>query len=1265
MVNAQGDPFAPFVPRLVRSWPADRGHQRRDGTLVFVDISGFTALSERLARKGRVGAEEVAAALSVTFTELLTIADRLGGDLLKFGGDALLMLFTGDGHAVRATHAAAEMRTALSAVGRVSTPSGTVRLRMSVGVHSGPLDFFLVGSAHRELIVTGPGATTTVGMEGTAEAGEILLSRATADLIGARHLGAPKGAGFLLRRMPPHQEWIPDPETAISSAEAFVPVGLRPFVGSVAGEGEHRLMTVAFVKFTDTDTVLAAEGPDGLHRRLDALTRLVQEAAVDTEVTFLASDIDGNGGKIILTAGAPVTTGTDEERMLRTVRRIADEGTMLPLKIGVNRGPAFSGDVGAAFRRTYTVIGDAVNLAARVMTRAEPGAVLATADVLDRSATLFEVTELEPFMVKGKSAPVRAWRVGGMSGQRHRVDRARLPLFGREEELTPIAQAVSREDPTGLVDIVGPAGIGKSRLVREAQQRSADAVDWHFSACEQYEMSTPYFPFRRLLWSVLGVDAAAGESTTVAELRQRAKAAAPDLVPWLPLLGTVMNVPVPDTPQTSQLDPKFRIVKLHEAVHTLVATTAFRNRFVLLIEDAQWMDDASRDLVMYLANAAIGTPWLVMVARRPDSDEPSTSGHLDIRLGPLGTQAARELARHAVEGRPLLDHQIDAIVQRAAGNPLFLLELVAAAESGATDLPDSIDALVLSRIDRLDPDLRRVLRYSAAAGTTFDPDIVTEAIGDELPAVAEARTWQALGEFLVRRKSGQLRFRQAMFRDVAYEGLPYRTRRFLHERFGETLERRAGEDAEDQAPLLALHFFRAEAYDRAWRYSVVAGDRAAAQYANNEAGEFYTQALAAARRLPGLAAEETFRVAEELGRVCTLAGTLARADTALDQARRLAPGEVQLARICNQKGVVRRHMGKYPQALRWLTRGRKLLAGRDEDEARRVRAALAVGYAGIRFRQGRYRDCIAWCERALPDAEAAGDRPTLAHAYFLLDYAYDSLNELEEHGTYWKDALAIYEELDDHVGQANVLNNQGVKAYFKGDWRRAVEFYRRSEKARERAGDVIGAATALNNIAEILVAQGDLEGAADMLNQARTTFQATNYQLGELWTAANLGRVASLQGKHEDAMEALHSGLRDLEEMNAEAFVVETGLRIAEAHLLAGDPDAALSQSEAMLTRTASRPGSAVLRSGLHRARGYARLMQRDAHDAHTEFTAALSLARAADAQYEVALTLQALGRWADFVGAGDADDYATAAQEIFDLLDVEATPELPLPATR
>ncbi|MFO7548816.1 MAG: adenylate/guanylate cyclase domain-containing protein, partial [Acidimicrobiia bacterium] len=501
-----------FVPRVSAEWDLDvpgARWRRIDGTLCFVDISGFTNLSEKLARRGRVGAEELTDVLDRVFGNMLRLAYNRGGSLLKFGGDALLLMFEGDDHPVQGASAAVEMRAALRQATEIPTSVGVIRLKMSVGLHTGMIDLFLVGDSHRELVVTGATATTTTEMESAADAGEILVSPDLASRLPRGAAGALKGPGVLLRwRRAPAEPVGPLFRRPVRPdvLAGCVPTVLRSHLDHGVAEPEHRVATVGFIKFKGVDAAMAAGGHDLVASGLEELITAVQ-AAVDPEgVTFLATDIDADGGKAILTTGVPGSQEDDEGRMLRAVRRIADAATSFPLKIGVNRGHVFAGEIGTEFRSTYTVMGDTVNLAARLMAAAPPGAVYAAPGVLDRSRTLFATEALEPFHVKGKAEPVQAYAVGAETGSRTTPTHRELPFTGRDDELATLRKAIDALDggTGGAITVTGDTGFGKSRLVVESLTGSP--IPTLTVRAEPYGATNPYWAFRDPLRSLLGIE---------------------------------------------------------------------------------------------------------------------------------------------------------------------------------------------------------------------------------------------------------------------------------------------------------------------------------------------------------------------------------------------------------------------------------------------------------------------------------------------------------------------------------------------------------------------------------------------------------------------------------------------------------------------------------------------------------------------------------------------------------------------------------------
>ncbi|HJS26949.1 MAG TPA: adenylate/guanylate cyclase domain-containing protein, partial [Actinomycetota bacterium] len=1090
--------LGPYVPRIVIRWMAEQPHvtfRTAEGSMLFVDISGFTKMSERLARHGKVGAEEVTDVLGAIFARLLAVAYGEDGSLLKFGGDALLLWFSGENHAARAAWSAHNMRATLRSIGRLETTAGKVVLRMSSGMHSGSFHFFLVGNSHRELIVTGPAASRTVEMEGTATAGEILLSRDTASALPAKVLGQPKGDGVLLRSGPSGLSVDRDQkEVPLSGIDitACIPVALREHLRSGEIDPEHRNATVAFVHFDGVDGMLAEHGADVVAAGLGELVGVVQQHAEHNGVTFLGTDIDHDGGKVILVAGAPSALGDDEGRMLLTLRAIVDAGTTVPVRIGVNRGHVFAGDVGPAYRRTYTVIGDAVNLAARVMSMAVPGQILSTEPVLDGSSIAFNAVALEPFMVKGKRDPVHASMVGHSTGSKREPVVREFPLVGRESEMEAFREALLdlRAGRGSIVEVVGNAGMGKTRLLSEFRSEAPD-LSQLLAGCELYESSVPYLPFRRLFRLLLGSADGEEPGELARRLRDDVASRAPDLLPWLPLLAIVADVEVPSTREVDDLDGEFRRSKLEEITIDYLSRVVSLPTLVM-IEDAHWMDEASSDLLRAIALRIAELPWLICVSRRDEETGfvlPDAPRCRSFPLTPLTPEALGELIAAATEEAPFLPHEVDELSGRSGGNPLFVQELVTAARSAGSveGLPDSVQDMVTAEIDRLSAVDRTVLRYASVLGVSFEEALLRSLFDGE--DRVDDGTWPRLMQFVDDEGGGRYRFRHALMRDAAYEGLPYRRRRELHARVGNAILATSGGDHADHAELLSLHFFLAGEDDRAQWYSEVAANRAEAAFANVEASRFFRRAIDAGRRV-GCMPAEIARLTERLGDTLERAGLYEDAAKAYADSRRSDGADaIAESRLMLKQAKLSDKAGKPTSSLRWLTRALRLVEAESAGAAAEQRARLSAQYSSVRAGQGRGKDAIRWAERAITEAEEVGELDALANAHYMIGWTRVNQGELGQ-SDHFERALEIFEELGDVLRQSDVLNYYGAMAYWEGRWSDAVDLYERGRERAERAGDAVGAAIASVNIAEVLSDQGRLDEAETPARDALRVFRA-------------------------------------------------------------------------------------------------------------------------------------------------------------------------------
>ena len=1084
--------------------------------MVFVDISGFTKMSERLARHGKVGAEEVTDVIDNTFGRLLPSAYSFGATLLKFGGDAMLMLFTGAGHAARACAGAMAMRQELREIGTFETNAGQVTLRMSVGVHSGLFDFFMVGESHRELIVSGPAATATVAMESAATAGQILISHATAAALPRRNVGRPVGPGLLLRGQVGADVlgFVPAPSVGVDLTN-LVPSALRNVLLAGNVEPEHRPAAVAFIHFSGFDELLARDGAERATENLDHLITTIQTAADHYEITFLASDIASNGGKIILTAGVPVASGNDEEQMLLALRQIVSKADVLPVSIGVNWGPVFAGEVGLPFRQTYTVMGDTVNLAARLMAKAPHGEIYATAALLEGSRTTFDYTTPEPFFVKGKKLPIQAFSIGEPAGSKSGLGAGAMPLIGRESELAVMLEAWerARAGEGRVVEIAAEPGIGKSRLLEEFLV-SAHPSTLIRAECRLYQSTTPYFPFRTLLRAAWGLSQLDADNTEAA-LIQLVRSSAPTLEPWLALIGIPLGLSLAESSEVAELEDQSRPARTMAAVSALLEATVTEST-LFVIEDTHWMDEASSELLGGLLSSVPNRPWLIALTRRPGDEGFALSGTgrwVRINLQPLGIEHAREFIISATTDAPLLPQQIELLASRAAGHPLFLIELLDAFRRGGDvdSLPHSVEGMIGARIDKLPVADRSLLRRLAVLGSGFSGDHVSSVLRDhERQPGGMVRGLRRLNDFLVRNQSDWIQFRHALIRDVAYEGLPFKTRLDLHARIGDAICGSSQGQPESQAELLSLHYFYAQHWEDAWHFSCIAGDRAREIYANAEAITFYQRALEAGRHLPLVLPHDRAPVLTHLGDVLTLAGRFDMSLAAYRRATTLVKDDHLASAELYLRGARQLlNTGRYRAAVATVTRGLKHTEGNSHPQAVQLASRLTALLATIRLDQLGPKRALPYARRALDRAIEAADHEALAQVNLVLSRTHLALGHTDEALSFAQEALSRFQELGHMRQVGNMMNNLGVQAAFDDKWDEALDWFRKSEEAFRRIGAEADVAAIGVNIGDLLTSQRRHHQAESILAEAARVLNAAHFGSDALNADIQLARVRS------------------------------------------------------------------------------------------------------------------------------------------------------------
>ncbi len=1229
------------------------------GTVMFSDISGFTAMSEKLSKlKG--GAEEITAIVNRFFAALLQVTHRYDGDLLKFGGDALLVFFGGEGHELRACQAALQMQATMSRFSETPTSQGVFRLRMTVGLGTGPLFMANLGAEDgMEFAVMGRAMAQMAQAEDKASAGEIFMDaetyQAVADQVttDAQHPADKAQDGFCqlvglsdegqqtpFADQPSHREltasgiyrtvsaadplnqsklltWIADLAQRIQALELFLPPGLMDKIKvepeRIGIGGEYRPVTVLFANFYGIDEIIqelgeacSAEITAILNAHFTAMGRIISKyGGVVNKVDSYAV-----GHRIMALFGAPRAHADDPEQAVRAALEMQQAmaafavlntsgGTFsLKQRIGINTGLVFAGNVGSLLRQEYSVMGDEVNLTARLMAVATEGQVIISQNTARQTGDAFLLREQEPVRVKGKALPVHNYQVLGL--QERRV-RERRPLIGRDDEWRMV-QSVADQSLAGhgqALTIVGDVGLGKSRLVDELTAYwSRPGTSSLCVTCPSFGRHTPYLPWLDLLRALFGfnpADSALVKLDKIAALLQEADYTWRD---WTPLIGQLLGLDIEETDLMRALDAQTRQRTVFRVVIGLAQHVANRQPLLLAIDDLQWADDASVELVNQMARHVSGCPLLLALAYRSEEpvalDMASLTYHTGLRLQELDAEAGLRLLDLLLPTTPQMpSHLKQLILDKARGNPLFIEEVAhslienylvldeqtgtfrARADLEHVEVPDTVNRVIMSRIDRLDESSRNVLRVASVIGKEFEhwlltaiyPHRQTEAeLHEQLDDLTQREILEGSHSDLL------YLFRHVLTREVAYESLLYADRRLLHRGIGEAIEAQQAGRLPEYWEVLAFHFNLAEEWEKALHYQLQAGSKAQSVYANEAAIYHFRQALKSAERVPD-SQDRQLTARARLSQVLATVGNYDEALThnytalALVMVASATAEEMacHLADQCCQVASIHEKKSDYSSALNWLRGGLIALEGMVAIEGARMRL---LG-AGVYHRQGKNAEAIDWCQHSLDIAGKVGGQDgqaAIAHADYLLGLIYNRLGDTARTIEFCQKSLEIYEQIQDIAGAAQAHINLGNGYFDQGNWPAATEHYTRALDIKRRVGDVYYQAVITLNLGGVYLNRGDLEMAARYNRQSLEMWQALDSAYAIALLHNNMGSVALRRGDLDEALSLLRQSQAMFEQIKSTDFIPEVCRHLAEAHLARGEVDEALTCAQHSLT---------------------------------------------------------------------------------------------------
>jgi adenylate cyclase len=1218
---------------------------RTTGSALFADISGFTALTEALRNSlgARRGAEELTRRIEAVYSALITQIELFGGSVIEFAGDSMLCWFDDDlsvaaaiesldeiiqtRGAQRAVACGVVLQRAMRAFTRIVLPDkSTTALTLKVAVASGTAHRFIVGTPSIRQIDTLVGATIarTATAEHQAHAGEVILDEVTTNIMGE---------GITI------QEWREDKESnerfaviggltqpidppVLMQLEAgyLMPEELHPWVhaplvereqaGQVAFLIEFRPCVTMFVRFTGIDFDHDLAGP-----QLDAFICQAQEIVARHGGTFLQLTIGDKGSYAYINFGVLSAHEDDARRAVGAALELQDStrpfGFLQPLQIGITQGTLRVGAYGGHSRKTFGALGDEVNLAARLMTTAAAGEILLSGHVHKAVEPYFVFEPRYPVGVKGKAEPVPVFAVTGDRKQRAirlQEPTYALPMVGRANELMIIEEKLelALSGKSQVIGLIAEAGMGKSRLVAEVIRLARrKGFGGYGGACLSDGVNTPYFSWKPIWSAFFDIDPAAPLKKQMRTLENALEDYAPDRLQAMPLLKSVLDMDIPENDFTSSLEPQYRKSALTALFEDCLRAAAKEEPILIVVEDVHWIDTLSHDLLEDLAKTLVNCPVCLVLAYRPAQLMRLQASRLEvlpqftkIELHELNRLEAEQAIRaklaqlYPARAGAIPVQLVDRLMERAQGNPFYLEELLNylrdrgldprdPADLQKIELPDSLHALVLSRIDQLSEREKTTLRVASIVGRLFRAAWLPgyyPALGDLAHVKVDLDKLESMDITPLDSEADlAYLFKHIVTHEVTYESLPFGLRAQLHEQLARYLEKQIANGSLLETAvldILAFHYSRSNNAGKQREYLRKAGEAAQKSFANDGTLEYY------GRLLPLLTdAMEKTEIHLKRGQVLELMGKWDDAESDYRAALELSKDNGALkASTQFALGKLSRLLGKFEFALEWLVQAKEmrtalgdnaglaqvlvetgfvlglkgeiaqgreslkegLILARETDN--KLDAALALTWlGGLAGGQGDYATGRALLEQSLNLHREIGEKRGIASSLTTLGYVAYHQGDYATARPLFEESLNLHREIGDKRGIAGSLYDLGTVAYRRGDYTTAQALLEQALSMAREMGDRNGTAMALNELGNLATSQGDYAAGQALYQESLSLQRAIGNKWGIMTALTNLGNTAYVRGEYVMAQALFEEDLAlctEMDEKRAKAYAL-------------------------------------------------------------------------------------------------------------------------------
>jgi class 3 adenylate cyclase/tetratricopeptide (TPR) repeat protein len=1151
--------------------------------VMFADISGFTSLTEKLAAAGEEGTEQLTSALNAYFNPLITLVRDHGGDVVKFAGDALIAIWrerSGADDLANAAWRAAQCGLQIQRDLQGHQVEGSA-LTLRVAIGAGQVAIAHVGGQLNrwEFIISGKPLDQVGVVSDHIEPGQIGLSPQVLNLVSYEpeaHLTShtlDNGTEVLedIAPLPARCEFRgasirPEHESALRK---YLPGAIVHRIGDGLDDylGELRQLTILFVNLPELGYLASIE-------EAQQVMAVLQSSCYRFEGSINKLSVDDKGVSLLAAFGLPPMSHSDDpDRGVRAAMLIHSELGKLGWRcdIGVTTGRVYCGAVGSDFRREYTIMGDSVNLAARLMQHADKG-ILCDAMTFSRSSREIRYNPPRLLNLKGKSSPVEAHGPTGLEAIAD-SEAEELAIVGRKPERQLLAEKLDElieTEGSAIVVLEAEAGMGKTVLVEDflSTARLAETRTYRVSA-DSVERFTAYFIWQQLIRQSLGIeddgDIEAARKTTLESLSSAGHRA------LAPLLNDILFLGLEDTDLIRQMSGVVRASNTRKVIVDLMKRQASVRPQLMVVDNAHWMDSASWATLVEVCQD-VGSLMVLLATRPPRTEVPEyeqlTADPACIKLG-LGAMPAAEIeqlvaARLGVDQLP--EKVTDLILERGAGHPYLSHELalalvdtgVLAIENGQArmvkesddefDLPDTIQGMITARIDRLSPTQSMTVKVASVIGRVFRLDALAGIYPNPRSAQALVEDLNALEPLSIHpaAESNTYEFKLLITQKVAYRLMLADQRRQLHASVARWFEKNH-DDLKHHYPLLAYHWARAGVPDKALGYLDTAAEKALSVFANAEAADFLSQALVIAEkeRLGSL------RIGSWMRRLATAQRDLTRLDDALETVERAVtilgagspqgrfgfitgilwqallqvkqrylpakPGmpeaeqmrRIEAAEAYDVAMIIHYWRGDKPRLFYSVLRATNLAASTGTTPRVLIRTLSNLGIVTGVVRLRKAADY--YCRRAERLARDSEHLPTLAWVMLPIATHRTSLGEFERAEKMFDEGISISTRIGDERHWSSLTASKMLNLIMQGRLYECLINYRTMHRSGERRDDKQAIIWGLAGQARIRFRQGDFDAMASANDACRAYLADCN--------VVNLVDILSL-----DALARLHAG---------------------------------------------------------------------------------------------------------------------------------------------